>query len=129
MIAVALEGTLSDDSYRRDLKDSSFEDYYNEINSDTPNRALINFLSKINCDLVIYSTTPENLRPAAMKWLIENGIEAELIILKKKNDYRPEYEIKLDMIESLDKRPLVVIENALKVADLLREKGHLVFQL
>jgi len=127
-IAVALEGTLSDASHRFNLKDESFEAYQNAHDKDEPNTKLIEFLNQVADELVVYSTTPDNLRLAVSKWLMDNGVEVDELVLKKKSDYRPEYEIKVSMIERLDNDYKVVVENSAKVADLLREKGYLVLQ-
>lgn len=128
-IAVALEGTLSDASHRFDLKNESFEAYQNAHDKDEPNQKLIDFLNNSPDEIVVYSTTPDNLRPSVNRWFLEHGIEADELFLKRKSDYRPEYEIKVSMIETLDKDCKVVIENSIKVADILREKGYLVFQV
>ncbi len=131
-LAVALEGTLSDAMQRQELRNESFEEYQAAVSEDIPNKKLIEFLNEHNNDeLVIYSTTPENYRPAIMEWLLENGVDADQLLLKKKSDYRPEYEIKVSMImglNSLDKECKTVIENSQKVADLLREQDFLVLQ-
>lgn len=128
-VMVSLEGTLSDPSHRYELKNESFEKYQAAVGKDEPNRQLINFLNTLNRDIIVYSMTPENLRPVITEWLLENGAEVDDVILKKKNDYRPEYEIKLSILESIDKNTDIVIENSLKVADKLREQGYLVLQL
>lgn len=128
-IAVALEGTLSDAGHRFDLKNESFEAYQNAVGGDEPNQKLIDFLNLLPFDIVVYSTTPENLRPTVNDWFFEHDAEVDELLLKKKNDFRTDAEVKIGMIESLDKDCIAVVENSTKVADLLREKGYLVIHV
>lgn len=127
-IAVSLEGVLSDASHRQELRNESFYDYQAAVSDDAPNLKLVSFLKYWGEEVVVYSTTPDNLRPAITQWLLDHDIEVDDLLLKKKNDYRPEWEIKFDMIKSLDAECEVVIENSTKVADLLRSEGYLVLQ-
>lgn len=127
-ILVGLEGTLSDDGHRYNLKNESFTAYQEAVSGDSPNEKLINFLSKLDAEIFVYSTTPENLRPAVNDWLLSNNVDADEVYLKKKNDYRPEFEVKISVVEALDEGDTLVIENSPKVADELRQKGYLVFQ-
>lgn len=129
MIAVALEGTLSDASHRNDLRNESFEEYQAAVSGDTANEKLISFLKHFPNEIVVYSTTPENLRPSILTWFLENDLEFEKILLKKKSDYRPDQEIKIEMVKSLDSECKYVIENSVKVAEALRAEGYLVLQV
>lgn len=128
-IAVCLEGTLSDNSHRNDLRDESYEAYQAAVSQDVPNTKLIDFLKKVGGEIVVYSTTPDNLRPAVLKWIIDQDLEVDDVILKKKHDYRPDHEIKIDMVKSLDSRYQFVVENSTKVAEALRADGYLVIQV
>lgn len=128
-LAIALEGVLSDPSHRQELRNSSFEDYQNAVSEDTPNVKLIEFLKNWGDEVVVYSTTPENLRPAITKWLFDNEVEVDQLILKKKSDFRTDHEIKIDMIKSIDSPCDFVIENSIKVADALRAENYLVLQI
>lgn len=127
-LAVALEGVLSDASHRQELRNESFEIYQAAVAEDAPNQKLINFLKLWGDDIIVYSTTPENLRPAITQWLLKYEIEVEQLLLKKKSDFRPDHEVKFEMIKSLDSCCEFVIENSIKVADLLRAEGYLVLQ-
>lgn len=129
-IVIALEGTLSDNSHRLDLKDSSFEDYYKEIINDGLNKNLAEFIKHIIADeIVVYTTTPENFKPLVDKWLIEHGLNVDKVLLKNKNDFRPETEVKLSFLDTLDTAPTVVIENSMRVADAIRAKEIMVIQV
>lgn len=128
-LAVCLEGTLSDPSHRSDLRNDSFENYQAAVNKDEPNIKLIEFLKNWSSDIYVYSTTPDNLRPAILQWLVQQDLEVEGLILKKKNDYRPDHEVKMDMIKTLDNCCSFVIENSVKVAESLRAEGYLVLQV
>jgi hypothetical protein len=128
-IAVCLEDVLSDASHRYELRNESYEAYQAAVSEDEPNLKLIDFLKKINDEIVVYSTTPDNLRPAVLQWLMDQDLEVEHLILKKKSDYRTDQEIKIEMIKSLDKRCKHVIENSMKVAEALRADGYLVIQV
>lgn len=128
-LAVCLEGVLSDPSHRYDLRNDSFEDYQAAVDKDEPNIKLINFLKNWSSDIYVYSTTPDNLRPTIIQWLVDNELNVEGLLLKKKNDYRPDHEVKIDMIKSLDNCCDFVIENSVKVAESLRADGFLVLQV
>lgn len=129
IIAVCLEGTLSDNNHRKDLRDESYEAYQAAVKDDVPNLKLIEFLKLWGGEIVVYSTTPDNLRPAVIQWLLEKDLEVDKLILKKKNDYRQDQEIKIEMIKSLDNRCKFVVENVNKVAEALRADGYLVIQV
>jgi len=129
IIAVCLEGALSDPSHRNELKNDSYEDYQAAVSEDVPNEKLINFLKRWDGEIAVYSTTPDNLRPAVLQWLLDRDLEVDKLILKKKNDFRPDAEIKIGMVKSLDKECEVVVENAMKVAEALRADGYLVIQV
>lgn len=128
ILAVCLEGVLSDPSHRNDLKNESYENYQAAVSDDEPNLKLINYLKHWDDEIAVYSTTPENLRPAVLQWLIEQDLEVDHLILKKKNDYRPDMDIKIEMIKKLDSECEFVVENSLKVAEALRADGYLVLQ-
>lgn len=129
MIAVALEGTLSDSSHRNELRNESFEEYQAAVSGDIANEKLISFLKHFPNEIIVYSTTPENLRPSVLNWFLENDLEVEKVLLKKKSDYRPDQEIKIEMVKSLDSECKYVIENSVKVAEALRSEGYLVLQV
>lgn len=128
-IAVCLEGVLSDPSHRNDLRNESYEDYQAAVSEDEPNKKLIEFLKLVEDEIVVYSTTPDNLRPAVLQWIIDQDLEVDQLLLKKKSDYRPDQEIKIGMIKSLDSQCKVVVENSMKVAEALRADGYLVIQV
>jgi hypothetical protein len=129
ILAVCLEGVLSDSSHRNELKNESYEDYQAAVSNDTPNEKLIEYLHTWPYEIVVYSTTPENLRPAVLNWLMEQDVQIDHLLLKKKSDFRTDQEVKLDMIKSLSKECKFVIENSLKVAEALRADGYLVIQV
>lgn len=129
ILAVCLEGVLSDPSHRNHLKNDSYEEFQAAVSSDEPNQKLISYLKHWPHEIAVYSTTPDNLRPAVLQWLIEQDLEVDHLILKKKSDYRPDAEIKVDMVKKLDKQCEFVLENANKVAEALRADGYLVIQV
>lgn len=131
-IYVALEGTLSDDSHRFSLKSESYEEYQNAVSDDIINEKLVNFLNLLSedkFDIVVYSSTPENLRPLVNDLLLSSCICANEVMLKKKGDYRPEIDIKLEMFSALDKEQTIIVENNSKLADLLRQDNFFVLQV
>lgn len=129
ILAVGLEGVLSDPSHRNELKNESYEEYQAAVSGDTPNEKLISYLKHWPHEIAVYSTTPENLRPAVLQWLLEKDLEVDHLLLKKKNDYRSDHEIKIEKIKSLDNDCQFVVENSLKVAEALRADGYLVIQV
>lgn len=129
MIAICLEGVLSDPTHRYNLRNESFEEYQAAVSGDTINEKLVEFLSHFPNEIVVYSTTPENLRPSVLALLLDSGLNVEKVILKKKSDYRQDQEIKVEMIKNLDSDCKFVIENSVKVAELLRAEGYLVLQV
>lgn len=128
-IAVCLEDVLSDPSHRYELRNESYEAYQAAVSEDAPNLKLIDFLRKVDDDIVVYSTTPDNLRPSVLQWLIDQDLEVDRLLLKKKSDYRTDHEIKIEMVKSLDNLCKHVIENSTKVAEALRADGYLVIQV
>lgn len=121
-----LDGTISDDSWRRQKflssdSPSSWEDYFINCGKDNLiNSHLIDF----NHDIVIMTGRPEYARSQTIAWLRRIGIMPTgnwknlnfltpydydksgrvILFMRKHNDIRPNWEVKKDMVKKFIKK-------------------------
>ena len=81
--------------------------------------------------LIIYTARPEKTRIATDKWLEENGIFYENLLMAKDNDNRHDVDIKLEMLRENDLTPdkvAFIVEDRTWVVEALRKAGYTVLQ-
>jgi FMN phosphatase YigB (HAD superfamily) len=81
--------------------------------------------------LIIYSARPEKIRTATEKWLTENGIFYEKLLMAKDNDPRHDIDIKLEMLRGNGLTPdkvAFIVEDRTCVVEALRKAGYTVLQ-
>lgn len=129
-VFVDMDGTLSDDRWRR-AAIPNWEEYHSGSTEDLPNEATAEAVRRLACVSALHILTgrPENRRGATEQWLEKHAIRYDFLIMRGAEDFSKNQELKLKAIESADLPPerVLVIDNNVKVADLLRSKGYTVW--
>ncbi len=82
--------------------------------------------------IIICTGRPESHRPQSEQWLAERELHYELMLMRPNRDYRPDYELKLQMLQQLRAdgwTPMFAIEDRSAVVNMYRNNGVPVFQV
>lgn len=135
------DGVLSDPRARLNLLDQTppdWEGFFNRVGEDAVhhhNIWLMRVLLQAGIVVAICTGRPERTRQASMDWLrlvATAGFEDIFLYMRKDGDYRPDFEIKREMVADIRGRGLNIImafDDRKKVADMYIEEGipcHLV---
>lgn len=97
-----LDGTISDDTWRRgripsNVEDSKGWDNYHQglIHDRTIN---LHMVGKRN---IIITSRPSKFRPQTIEWLQKHNIEFSILLMRIAGDLRPSWQVKQDAIEHL----------------------------
>ena len=97
-----LDGTISDDTWRRDripsqVDDSQGWDYYHEgsIDDKPMNIHLVGYKN------IVITSRPCKFRTITMEWLAKNGVEYTVLLMRNQGDIRPAWQVKQDALQYL----------------------------
>jgi uncharacterized HAD superfamily protein len=106
-----LDGTLSDSSWRLPLikeKPKNWKKFMQEsVNDDPiPQTLLLYKLLSANPDVInlIVTARSENERPQSEAWLAKNGLHYTEMYMRKKNDFRPDWEVKRELVDEIEEK-------------------------
>ena len=106
---------------------------YNKMMSDEPILGIKKILLALSTDNFIFVLTgrPERVRSLTEKWLKENGIKFNCLIMKEGNEYQKSAITKKDSMESIleDYNVLAVFEDSVPCVDVYKELGLVVCQI
>lgn len=103
-ILVDMDGTLSDAAHRLhyiEKKPKNWRAFFRDGALDAPIegvRTLVLDNARIGRKVVIFTARPEDNREITETWLKENDIPFDRIMMRKKNDFRPDYVVKHEML-------------------------------
>jgi len=133
LVLFDIDGTLADIAHRRHHVMGETKDwgaFFKHMGDDTPNQPIVDLYKALQVselyDLVIVSARPDNNRPVTEQWLVWNGIEFERLIMRPAGDYRPDTEIKKEILDLLlgEGRDIAfVVDDRDIVVDMWRENG------
>lgn len=139
VIAVDLDGVICNTSARQHLLDESWEAYNSALASDTLNEttnAILRGLSDSGYEILVVSGRPAKWDKASIDWLNKHGVEVDEVLLRESHDYRPEHEVKIDLmsryfgsVELAKASVLVYFEKKDKTIEALRNEGWDVWQI
>ena len=97
-----IDHTLSNAAWRDDMigGEGGWDAYHAASVDDEPVTdicraiCLFNFLDH---DIIALTTRPEKWRDLTMKWMMKHGISVDELLMRPNDDYRPEWETKLDL--------------------------------
>lgn len=125
IVVVDIDGTVADVTHRlkyvkQDPKD--WKSFFSQMSFDTPRMDVYNKASDLavanDADIVFVSARPEDYRDQTQDWLYEHGMDYMHLLMRPKNDKRPDTEVKqniynkflanYNVIKVFDDRPSVI---------------------
>lgn len=125
IVVVDIDGTVADVTHRlkyvkQDPKD--WKSFFSQMSFDTPRMDVYNKASDLavanDAEIVFVSARPEDYRDKTQDWLYEHGMDYMHLLMRPRNDKRPDTEVKqniynkflanYNVIKVFDDRPSVV---------------------
>ena len=140
-----IDGTLADishrlhfvehDSFREDTHNSDWDSFLDpeNVKKDLPIWQLVNLAKSLNsCNYEIWLLTgrQESLRVTTEAWLESHGILYTKLIMRKNSDYRPDYEVKAEMLDDLELCNIqFAVDDRTPVVEMMKNRGILCLQV
>ena len=128
-----IDGTLADISHRRHYVLGNQKDwgaFFKHMGDDKPNTPIVDLYNALKAsgryDLIIVSARPGDSRAITEQWLVWNGIEFDRLIMRPAGDFRPDTDIKKEILEGLreeGREIAFVVDDRDCVVDMWRENG------
>lgn len=128
-----IDGTLALIDHRRPLLDGERPDWrsFNKLmGDDTPNRPVVELYNALwdskKYQLILVSGRSEEHRKITEAWLTWNSIPFERLLMRPSNDFRPDTEIKQEILDQLrreGKEISFVVDDRNSVVDMWRSNG------
>jgi phosphoglycolate phosphatase-like HAD superfamily hydrolase len=135
LITFDLDGTLADASKRLihlQSKPNDWKAFFTGIENDDPIRPMVRLYRMLqdqpNTIMTVASgRNAEQAEPETTRWLAKHGLLYDRMYLRKKNDFRPDFLIKVEMIEEMvrkyGKPPDMIFEDKAEVIAAYRGLG------
>lgn len=126
-----IDGTLADPKDRLHfLKKKDWNSFYDDCLDDAPIHNVIYLLQELkkNHHIIILTGRPERIKDKTLLWLKANNISFDEIYFRKDGDYRPDYEIKEEMLKNLNRSIWFAVDDCKQVVDMFRKNNILCFQ-
>lgn len=132
-----LDGTLALIEHRKHLvegrKKKKWREFFAACVADSVNHPVAEMarvLREAGYQIVIFSGRSDEVRQETEKWLAENGITYDLLLMRPEGDFSPDDQLKLKWLERLDKeRVLCIFDDRDKVVRMWRRQGLTCFQV
>lgn len=127
-----IDGTLMDIEHRKKFVEQKPKDWnsFRDLTSeDTPNLdvfAVAIALQKAGNRILVASGRNKSQRAITLKQLMGQGLVFQELYLRSDNDYRPDYELKSEMLDKMleaDYNPTLVFDDRSSVVDMWRSRG------
>ena len=127
-----VDGTLMNISHRRkfvEMKPKDWKAFRDQTVNDTPNLdvfAVAKSLHQAGHNIIIASGRNKSQRAITLKQLMSEGLVFRAIYLRSDSDYRPDTEVKAQMLDKMKAEgwnPELVFDDRASVVDMWREKG------
>ena len=134
-IVVDLDGTINNCEHRQHLAQAQkWDEFHGALMADEPNEDVKFLLDRLSLDenLLLIGCTGRNnaFRGLTMRWLRENDVLLDHLIMRPDGDWRPDHELKPDMLEqfmgtkeSVLRQVKFVLDDRDKVVEAWREYG------
>lgn len=142
VIIVDMDGTISDCGHRQHLAANKDWDAFHAVaHLDAPIGATIQALRAFyasSYDIIICTGRGEEYRRITERWLEDHGVAEmiETILMRPRDDYRPDHEIKLEAIdryfggrEKALERVVLILEDRERVVQGWRDAGFTCWQV
>ena len=135
-----LDGTLSDDSHRREYaRRGEWDEYHKRLGGDIVTMPVLRLLMAMKASgfrTIILTGRPERYRVATMEWMERELVAAVIdgLLMRSDDDYSPAHELKPKMLTEMlgdksNQRVLFILEDTEKVVRAWRLLGYKVFQV
>jgi len=126
-----LDGTLADCTHRLHFINNGKKDwpaFFAACKDDAPIHHMIELCAELEVSgrIVICSGRSDVVRDDTMRWLIENGLSPDLLMMRKQGDHRPDHVVKLEMLTDLramNYNPTMAFDDRDQVVKMWRENG------
>jgi 2-hydroxy-3-keto-5-methylthiopentenyl-1-phosphate phosphatase len=140
-----LDGTIANISHRvHYLKDYENPDgswnkkvnwskFHNSISEDIvvePIKFMLNHLYSNFIDIIILTGRNNSVKKNTVKWLRDNEVSYDHLIMRPKNDYRSDTVFKLEQLKKLEKKFKIhfIVEDRNRVVKMWRDEGYICLQ-
>ena len=126
-----IDGTLADPKDRLHfLEKKDWNSFYDACLDDAPIHHVIYLLQELkkNHRIIILTGRPERIKDKTLQWLKANNISFDEIYFRKDGDYRPDYEIKEEMLKALNRPIWFAVDDRKQVVDMFRRNNILCLQ-
>lgn len=126
-----IDGTLADPKDRLHfLEKKDWNSFYDACLDDVPIHHVIYLLQELkkNHHIIILTGRPERIKDKTLQWLKANNISFDEIYFRKDGDYRPDYEIKEEMLKVLNRPIWFAVDDRKQVVDMFRRNNILCLQ-
>lgn len=126
-----IDGTLADPKDRLHfLEKKDWNSFYDACLDDAPIHHVIYLLQELkkNHRIIILTGRPERIRDKTLQWLKANNISFDEIYFRKDGDYRPDYEIKEEILKALNRSIWFAVDDRKQVVDMFRRNNILCLQ-
>lgn len=129
IILCDLENSLSDSSHRNHLQKTNIEKFNNDFVKDPIDKSIFDLISmwynnNINIKIVIISSRRSKYKNDAEKWLLDNKVEYNELIVQTDKDKRTPMQFKTDFLKENRNKIIFAIEDVPKTCDMI--KSHYV---
>lgn len=141
IIVFDLDGTVADLSHRLHLvmgksnRTADWDGFFKGCIKDPPIKWMVKLYDELyyitgNNEAKFYfvSARSEVARDATVKWLNKHKLIYDQLLLRSLNDYRPDYEVKWDLIKGFKDDIWFAIDDSPKVVKMYRDNGVNVLQ-
>lgn len=133
-----IDGTLADIGHRLHYiqgEKKDWDTFFSSVSEDAPicETLLMAQSIEFNRDRIVFlSGRRESCRADTIEWLMEFGLNPEYLYMRKNGDFRPDTEVKAEMLEQMANdgfEPFAVVEDRKCMVDMWRSKGIFVFDV
>ena len=134
-IIVDIDGTIADCTHRLHFikeKPRNFKKFMEGIPDDDPINPMVSLLkiivdSRTQTPRLIYVTgRSEEYREQTIKWLNDQQLWVRNLFMRKKGDYRPDFEVKRDLLKDIRDKgyfPVLAFEDRDRCVEMYRNHG------
>ena len=140
-----LDGTIANISHRvHYLKDyenpdgswnkkANWSKFHNSISEDIvvePIKFMLNHLYSNFIDIIILTGRNDSVKKNTVKWLRDNEVSYDHLIMRPKNDHRSDTVFKLEQLKKLEKKFKIhfIVEDRNRVVKMWRDEGYICLQ-
>jgi len=131
ILLLDLDNVVRDASWRDGLSASEgWDAYHAQGINDKPVKEIIELVRTLNSaawTIAAVTGCTDNFREQTMKWMIYNRLPVDVLLMRKKGDFRPTPEVKLELVKthfpSISLNQFIIIDDRDDVCTVFREAG------